>query len=120
MGCGCQFRNDFPGIRSRQPGFSIKRFPCNKPRPATRNRPRADSGKHPSKTGQINRPQRKNISLILDGCILVENKTADAIHPIHRAQLLTYFKLSEHFIGFFLNWKVTHIKHGIRRMIRQK
>ena len=58
--------------------------------------------------------------LLVDECILVENKTVDAIHPIHRAQLLTYLKLSGHSIGFLLNWKVTRIKHGIQRMIWQK
>ncbi|MBN2321703.1 MAG: GxxExxY protein [Acidobacteria bacterium] len=58
--------------------------------------------------------------LLVDECILVENKTVDAIHPIHRARLLTYLKLSGHSIGFLLNWKVTRTKHGIQRMIWQK
>jgi len=58
--------------------------------------------------------------LLVDDCILVENKTVDAIHPVHRAQLLTYLKLSGHSIGFLLNWKVTRIKHGIQRMIWKK
>ena len=58
--------------------------------------------------------------LLVDDCIHVENKTVDAIHPVHRAQLLTYLKLSGHSIGFLLNWKVTRIKHGIQRMIWQK
>ena len=58
--------------------------------------------------------------LLVIECILVENKTVDAIHPIHRAHLLAYLKLSGHSIGFLLNWKVLRIKHGIQRMIRQK
>jgi len=41
--------------------------------------------------------------LLVDKCILVENKTVDAIHPIHRAQLLTCLKQSGHSIGFLLN-----------------
>ena len=55
--------------------------------------------------------------LLVDEYILVENKTVDSIHPVHRAQLLTYLKLSGRSIGFLLNWKVTRIKHGIWRMI---
>jgi GxxExxY protein len=55
-----------------------------------------------------------------DECILVENKTVDAIHHVHRAQLLAYLKLSGRSIGFLINWKVTRIKNGIQRMIRQK
>jgi GxxExxY protein len=58
--------------------------------------------------------------LLVDECILVENKTVDAIHPVHRAQLLACLKLSERSIGFQINWKVTRIKDGIQRMIRQK
>jgi len=58
--------------------------------------------------------------LLVDECILVENKTVDAIHPIHRAQLLPCLKLSGRSIGFLLNWKVRRIKHGIQRMIWQK
>ena len=58
--------------------------------------------------------------LLVDECILVENKTVDVVLPVHRAQLLTYLKLSGCSIGFLLNWKVTRIKHGIQRMIWQK
>jgi GxxExxY protein len=55
--------------------------------------------------------------LLVDECILVENKTVDVIHPVHRAQLLTYLKLSGRSIGFLINWKVPRIKDGIQRMI---
>jgi GxxExxY protein len=50
------------------------------------------------------------VDLLVDQCILVENKTVDAIHPLHRAQLLTYLKLSGCSIGFLINWKVARIK----------
>ena len=50
--------------------------------------------------------------LLVDACILVENKTVDGIHPVHRAQLLTYLKLSGCSIGFLLNahqaWNPAH------------
>jgi GxxExxY protein len=58
--------------------------------------------------------------LLVDECILVENKTIDAIHLVHRAQLLTYLKLSGRSIGLLINWKVPRIKDGIQRMIWQK
>ena len=58
--------------------------------------------------------------LLVGKCILVENKTVDAIHPVHRAQLRTYLKLSGRSIGFLLNWKVPRIGDGIQRMIRQE
>ena len=58
--------------------------------------------------------------LLVDECIRVENKTVDGIHPVHRAQLLTYLKRSGRSIGFLMNWKVSRIKDGIQRMIWRK
>jgi GxxExxY protein len=57
---------------------------------------------------------------LVDACILVENKTVDGIHPVHRAQLLAYLKLSGLSFGFLINWKVTRIKDRIQRVIWQK
>ena len=58
--------------------------------------------------------------LLVDECIRVENTTVDGIHPVHRAQLLPYLKLSGRSIGFLINWKFLRIKDGIRRMIWRK
>jgi GxxExxY protein len=60
------------------------------------------------------------VDLLVDECILVENKTVDSILPVHLARLPTYLRLSGRSVGFLLNWKVTRIKHGIQRMIWQK
>ena len=49
--------------------------------------------------------------------ILVENKTVDSIHPVHRTQLLSCPKLSGCSLGFRLSWKITRIKHGKERII---
>ena len=57
--------------------------------------------------------------LLVDDCILVENKTVDEIHPVHRTRLLNDLKLSGHSIGLLLNWKVPRIRHGKERMIWQ-
>jgi len=37
--------------------------------------------------------------------------------PIHHAQLLTYLKLTNLHLGFLLNWNVTLMKDGIKRMV---
>ena len=54
-------------------------------------------------------------------CILsiqrYQSNTVDGIHPVHRAQLLTYLKLSGRSIGFLINWKVPRLKDAIQRMI---
>jgi GxxExxY protein len=57
------------------------------------------------------------IDMIVENCILVENKTVDRILPVHESQLLTYLKLQDYRLGFLLNWNVVLMKHGIQRMV---
>ena len=57
------------------------------------------------------------IDMIIDSCIIIENKTADKLLPIHMAQLLTYLKMKNCRLGYLLNWNVTLMKDGIRRVV---
>jgi GxxExxY protein len=59
----------------------------------------------------------QRIDTLLNGLIIVENKSVESILPVHEAQLLTYMKLSGCKIGFLLNWNVTLMKHGIKRFV---
>jgi len=57
------------------------------------------------------------VDMVIEGEIIVENKSVQAIAPVHRAQLLTYLKLSNKRLGFLINWNVPRIKDGIRRLV---
>ncbi len=57
------------------------------------------------------------IDMLIDNLVIVENKVVETLLPIHEAQLMTYLKLSERKIGFLLNWNVTLMKHGIKRVV---
>lgn len=57
------------------------------------------------------------IDMIVEDKIIVENKTVEKIAPIHEAQLLTYLKMAKLNLGFLLNWNVTLMKDGIKRMV---
>jgi GxxExxY protein len=59
------------------------------------------------------------IDMLLDGCVLIENKSVQSILPIHEAQLLTYLKLSQCRLGFLVNWNVPLIKDGIKRLVNR-
>jgi GxxExxY protein len=59
------------------------------------------------------------IDLVVQNCILIENKAVQKLMPIHEAQLLTYLKLSGHRLGFLINWNVPLIKDGIKRMVNK-
>ena len=57
------------------------------------------------------------VDMLIEDCIIVENKAVDQILPIHQAQLLTYLKLRDCRLGFILNWNVRLMKDGIKRMV---
>ena len=57
------------------------------------------------------------IDLLVESCVVVEVKATDGLAPIHRAQLLTYLKLTGHPVGLLLNFNVELLKHGVRRLL---
>ncbi len=59
------------------------------------------------------------IDMLVEGCVIVENKTVAELLPIHEAQLLTYLKLRDCRIGFLLNWNVVLMRSGIKRMVNK-
>lgn len=56
------------------------------------------------------------IDLLVENAVIVDLKSVDAIHPIHRAQLLSYLKLSRKKPGLLINFNVLRLKNGIVRM----
>jgi GxxExxY protein len=52
------------------------------------------------------------IDMLVDGQVVVENKSVQALLPVHEAQLLTYLKVSNYKLGFLINWNVPLIKDG--------
>lgn len=57
------------------------------------------------------------IDMIVEGMVIVENKTVEKLLPIHEAQLLTYLRMRNCKLGFLLNWNVPRMKEGIKRMV---
>jgi GxxExxY protein len=57
--------------------------------------------------------------MVIERKILIENKVVSAVSDVHRAQLLTYLKLSGFRIGFLVNWNTKLVKDGISRIVHQ-
>lgn len=57
------------------------------------------------------------IDILVEDRVIIENKTVEKLMPVHQAQLLTYLKLRDCRLGFLLNWNVSLMKHGIKRMV---
>ena len=57
------------------------------------------------------------LDLVVGDELVVELKTVDNILPVHQAQLLTYLKLSKFHTGLILNFNVSVLKDGIKRLV---
>lgn len=57
------------------------------------------------------------LDLIVGSKVVVELKAVKELEPIHEAQLLTYMKLTKCRVGLLINFNVSVLKDGIRRMV---
>ena len=57
------------------------------------------------------------IDLLVENQIILELKSVEAIDPIHKAQVMTYLKLSGLKLALLLNFNVMDMKKGINRII---
>lgn len=57
------------------------------------------------------------LDMLVNGCVIVENKAVEKLLPIHQAQLLTYLKLSGCTLGYLINWNTPLLKDGLKRMV---
>jgi GxxExxY protein len=58
------------------------------------------------------------IDFVVEGKLIVEIKAVAEVLPIHQAQLLTYLKLEQKPLGLLINFNVTALKNGIKRVVR--
>jgi GxxExxY protein len=49
--------------------------------------------------------------------VIVEVKSVERLHEVHRAQLLTYLKLTGLRIGLLFNFNVEFLRSGMRRIV---
>lgn len=56
------------------------------------------------------------LDLLVEGCVVVELKSVEAIHPIHLAQVMTYLRLTGYPAGLLMNFNVPSLRSGLRRL----
>jgi GxxExxY protein len=57
------------------------------------------------------------IDFLVENCVIVELKAVEKLLSVHRAQLLSYLKLSNHQVGLLVNFNVAHLHQGVRRVV---
>lgn len=61
--------------------------------------------------------QSYRLDLLVEDKIIVEIKPVESLTPIHKAQLLSYLKLTGSPVGLLINFNVELLKDGICRMV---
>ena len=59
------------------------------------------------------------LDIVVEKAIIVELKSCEKIEPIHRAQVLTYLKLSGLNLGLLLNFNTPVMRDGIVRIVNE-
>lgn len=57
------------------------------------------------------------IDLLVENLVILELKAVNELAPIHKAQVMTYLKISRIKLGLLLNFNVQDMKKGITRVI---
>jgi GxxExxY protein len=55
--------------------------------------------------------------VIVEGKLVLELKSCEAVEPVHKKQLLTYLRLTNCRLGLLINFNVPLIKDGISRVV---
>ena len=58
------------------------------------------------------------LDLLVEELVIVDLKSIDRFHPIHEAQILTYLRLANKWLGLVINFNVPVLKDGIMRRVR--
>ena len=58
------------------------------------------------------------IDLLVNQQVVVEIKAVEMLTRLHRAQMLTYLKLSGLRVGLLINFNVVLLKDGVKRLTR--
>jgi GxxExxY protein len=57
------------------------------------------------------------IDLLVENKLVIEIKTVEELCDVHTAQVLTYLKLGNYKLGLLINFNVSLLKNGIKRLI---
>ena len=59
------------------------------------------------------------LDIVVENRIILELKSCEKFEPIHKAQLLSYLRLSGVNLGLLLNFNVAFMREGIVRVVNQ-
>ena len=59
------------------------------------------------------------LGLLINDAIVVELKAVETVHPVHRAQVLSYLRLTDRRLGLLINVHVERLVLGVDRIVNK-
>jgi len=59
------------------------------------------------------------IDILVERKVVIELKSVESLNDIHFAQTLTYMKLGDYKLGLLINFNVSLLKNGIKRIVNK-
>ena len=57
------------------------------------------------------------VDIMINNKVVIEIKSVESLNDVHKAQVITYLKLSDCKLGMLINFNVSLIKNGINRIV---
>ncbi|WP_309385764.1 GxxExxY protein [Cerasicoccus frondis] len=73
--------------------------------------------KQPISYKGLNLDEGYRLDILVEGKIILELKVVDQLTDVHKAQLITYLKLSGCTIGYLMNFNVVKFTDGLQRVV---
>jgi GxxExxY protein len=57
------------------------------------------------------------LDLLVGGALVVELKAVEALTQVHKAQVISYLRMTGHQLALLINFNVSRLKDGVKRII---
>ena len=61
--------------------------------------------------------QPLRLDLLVEDSIVIELKSVEVLLPVHKAQLLSYLRLTKRELGLLINFNTPQLKNGVHRVV---
>ena len=59
------------------------------------------------------------LDLLINDAVVIELKAVETVHPVHRAQVLSYLRLMDKQLGLLINFHVERLVLGVDRIVNK-
>lgn len=66
---------------------------------------------------EVHLESKYKMDFLVEDLVVVELKSVSTVLPVHTSQLITYMKLAKCDLGLLLNFNVSRMKDGIKRLV---